>query len=196
MRIEAKSCPVRVEFRRADTSEAVRWIRWYDTESHEYEAFAADPDAFQQKHAAMPRQLVQQGLRRLVVRGRQQLLTNPPLEQLLAILAQAKAAFAPKPSTPLGEIRREILRGQTVRTIQLDPNGDPPECDEPKCHRKAEYVVVEREQHVEPAVFQSSSFERAVMLGAKAYCAWHYRAPVQISVRGVESEISVKVRPQ
>lgn len=180
MILHAKS-GVRGELRDLDTGEIIRFVRWADTETGYYEAFRCDPAVA--KTRGIP-------LASLVYRGRSHLQFTPT-----AIL-DPKPSGRRAPSTPLAEIRPEVLRGRTVRAIVWIPGVLPPECDEALCHRAAEWAV-SIEQLVEPELAEDGTlYERAVMVDAGVYCSWHYRAPRQITTRGVEIELdNVKARP-
>ena len=182
MRIEASS-GVRGVLFRADTRTPVRFVRWYDAESGEFEAFRMDPEIARAR--GIP-------LRSLLYRGRCRLEFVPaqPLDP--------KPAGRIAPSTPLDEIRREVLKGGElkVRPIVWLPGQRPPECEERLCHRPAEWAV-SVEQLVEPERGEDGNlYERAVMVAAHCFCSWHFRNPRQLSTRGVEYELEVKVRPQ
>lgn len=173
---------LRGEFRRADTDQIVRFVRWYDDATNEWEAFRCDPAIAKERGIS---------LRSILYRGRCRLNFKA------AVPAAAKPMGRVAPSTPLDEIRRDVLKGGEIQIRRLlwIPGGMP-ECDEPKCHRRAEYGVA-REQLVEPERGPDGRlYERAVLVDVGVYCPWHYRYPTQISQRGVESEVEVGTRPQ
>lgn len=175
---------LRGTFRRADNGQPVRWVRWYDTETHLWEAFRCDPAVAQMR--GIP-------LRSLLYQGQCELIFTPTAP------TPTKPAGRVAPSTPLEEIRREILKGGEIKVKPLVwlAGMKPPECDEPKCHRAAEYSVA-LERLVEPERgINGLLFERAVTIGAWSFCSWHYRPPRQISERGVETELeNIGARPQ
>lgn len=181
MRLEAKS-GMRGVFLRADTRQPVRFLRWYDTETCKFEAFRCDPEMA--KARGIP-------LTSILYRGRCRLEFIPaqPLDR--------NPASRIAPSTPMEEIRREVLKGGEVkvRPILIIPGQKRPECDESLCHREADWAVAV-EQMVEPEKdADGNQWERAVTVSTSLWCSWHYRPPRQISLRGVESELEVKVRP-
>ena len=51
MILDSKS-GLRGKFYRVDSGERVRWVRWYDTDTHKFSAFRIDPDAA--KKAGVP----------------------------------------------------------------------------------------------------------------------------------------------
>lgn len=180
MRLDSRS-GLRGTFRRADTKQPVRFVRWYDDQTHEFEAFRIDPQEAKAR-GINPAALLYRG------RAVLEFIPAQPLEK--------KPTGRIAPSTPLDEIRPEVLRGRTVTPILIIPGQKRPECDEPKCHREADWSVAD-EQLVEPERGPDGKlYERAVTVGIRRYCAWHYRNPTQFSVRGVESEVEVAARPQ
>lgn len=183
MRLDARS-GLRGVFVRADTRQPVRFVRWYDDATHEFEAFRCDPEIA--KARGIP-------LSSLLYRGRCRLEFRPAAPLVPAPTGRLAT------STPLEEIRREVLKGGEikVRPILTVPGERRPECDEPLCHRAADYAVAV-EQLVEPEKdAEGKLWERAVTVATAVWCAWHYRPPRQISQRGVEYELeNVKVRPQ
>lgn len=183
MRLDAKTSGVRGTFRRADNGQPVRWVRWYDDQTQEWEAFRVDPQLAKQR--GIP-------LATLLYRGRCPLVFTPtnPVE--------AKPLGRQASSTPLEEIRREVLKGGEVKAepILFVPGMPTPECEEPLCHRPAVWSVAV-EQLVEPERGADGKlYERAVTVAAACFCDRHYRNPRQISERGVENEIVVTARPQ
>lgn len=182
MILSAKS-GLRGTFLRADTQQPVRWVRWYDDASHEWEAFRCDPSVA--KARGIP-------LRSILYRGRCRLEFTPSAP------SQSKQQGRVAPSTPLDEIRREVLKGGEIKVRPIVWLADVPAvvCDERFCHRRAEWSVgVER--IVEPERGPDGRlYERAVMVACSVWCSRHYRSPRQISERGVENEIEVTARPQ
>src|SRR5262249_20677256 len=70
------------------------------------------------------------------------------------------------------------------------------ECSEPGCHERATWSV-SWEQIIEPRTDENGErHERAVTTRRIAWCDAHYRPPVQVSERGVESEVEVEARPE
>ena len=181
MRLDSKS-GVRGLFLRADTRQPIRFVRWYDTETHEYEAFRCDPAIA--KARGIP-------LRSLLYRGRAR------LEFQSAKPLDAKPTGRIAPSTPLAEIAPDVLRGRVAKPIIWLPGFTPPECQEPLCHRPAEWSVGV-EQLVEPERGTDGKlWERAVMVDVSVWCSWHFKPPRQISQRGVEVELeNIQARPQ
>lgn len=186
MRIEAKNAKGVLVNR--DTGQPIRFARWAEIpddpqQPGEFEAFRMDPKVA--KGRGMD-------LHALLYRGRCRLAFLPArlLERPMGRVA---------PSTPLEEIRQEVLKGGElkVKPVVWLPGVVPPECMEPLCHRPAEWAV-SIEQLVEPEKdAQGQSWERAVMVDSEFWCSWHFRPPRQISQRGVEVELeNIGARPQ
>ena len=172
---------LRGTFLRAGSRQPLRFVRWYDDQTHEWEAFRVNPDMAKARGI---------NLQSILYRGRCR------LEFIPAVAAGTQGRVAP--STPLDEIRAEVLKGGElkVKPIVWVPGTRPPECEERFCHRPAEWsVAVERIVEPERGP-EGTLFERAVVVACAAWCSRHYRNPRQISERGVESEIEVGARPQ
>lgn len=183
MRLSAQD-GLRGRFRRADNKQPLRFVRWYETETGEWEAFRCDPDIA--KARGIP-------LRSILYRGRSR------LEFIQAAPLASKPSGRAASATPLDEIRAAILKGGElhVQAIVWLPGEKPPECEGAKCHRRAEWSVAV-EQIVEPERGSDGRFyERAVLIDAHNFCSWCYRPPRQISQRGVETELdNIVARPQ
>ena len=185
MILNAKS-GIRGELKNADTGRVIRWVRWANIETGEYEAFRISPDVARARHIPL-HGLIYRGHCRLVFTPAQVLDSRRPLGRVA-------------PSTPLDEIRREVLKGGEVQVPPAQlltlPGMPLVECDEPLCHRPAVYAVA-IEQIVEPERGRDGRlYERAVTIGSAVFCWRHYRSPRQFSLRGVETEVEVSVRPQ
>lgn len=180
MRLDARTMPERGTFVNLASGQIVRWVRWHDTDTGEFEAFKTDPVIA--RELGIP-------LTRLLYRGRAALRFVPTHRT-----SGASGRLAP--STPLDEIRREVLAGRRMARPIIYVAGAPiPECNEPKCHRPARWECI-IEQLVEPEKDTAGRLhERAVCLDVTRWCDWHYRPPRQLSERGVESEIEVVARP-
>lgn len=157
-----------------DAGRPVRWCRWADTDTGEYEAFRSDPDEARR---------LGQPVTPLLYRGRARLRFVP-----------AVTVSPPRPSDPrdlagsLEEARRRYCRP----ILALPGRG----CEERLCNRLAEYEVSD-EVEIEPEIGDGGgAYERAVTVGVRRYCAWHFRGPTFTSMRGVESEVGVATRPQ
>lgn len=152
----------------------VRWVIWYDTETGDYEAFRSDPEIAK-------RFGVEPG--RLRYTGRERLRFIP-----------ATPARKPKPTDPVdaaGSLREAKLLWS--KPIIILPGQ---ECDERFCHRLATWrTAVERV--IEAVVGDDGkAYKRSIVVETHQWCDRHYRLPTRTSVRGVESETEVEVRPQ
>ncbi len=155
----------------ADTGKPIRWAKWADLDSGEYTAFRINPKEARQR--------------------------GIPLESILysgkTRLRWVPAAPRFRPSKPSDAESLDEARQRLGIAI---PPVDGVECEEPGCHRLAEWSVA-REQLIEPERMPDGTLaERAVMIGRHQYCSRHYRNPVQVSLTGVESEVEATARPQ
>jgi len=166
----------------AVTGQPVRWVRWVNSDTGEFEAFREDPVAAKARGA---------WLRCLLYRGKARLP--------LTTITQALVAHAPgrRALTPMEEVRE-------IRTIARDYVADYQpivavpgiECDQPGCRRLATWQVA-HEQEIDPGVMpDGSACERAVTVRVNRWCDRHWHPPTFRSVRGVESEVEVACRPQ
>jgi len=109
---------------------------------------------------------------------------------LAFVEAKFPATYKPKPSAP--PVPEELVR-KGVRIVATAAN----ECEEKGCHQWANWQVG-HEQVIEPAVGEDGKrYERGVLTELHYYCNAHYRPPVSVSTRGVESEVNPGLaRPQ
>jgi hypothetical protein len=176
MILSAKS-GLRGMFVREDNGEPVRWVRWYDTETSEYEAFSADP-----VHARANGR----NLHALLYRGQARLRFVP---------ARIVSTPGPKPPDPkdVAEcVAEQRSRHHKARRIVALPGR---ECQEKGCHRLAEWEVADAAD-VLPDVQDGRQFHRSIVLGLRRYCSWHYRPPLVMDLRGDMAEVEVSARPQ
>jgi hypothetical protein len=178
MRLDAKS-GVRGLLIDVDANRPVRWVRWADipedpNQPGEYEAFRSDPEEAR-------RQGVQ--LSALVYRGRCRLRFVPAAPRLSG-----------KPTSPrdmiasLDDARRRLVQPKLLIPGEL--------CQERGCHRLASWKCSD-EVEIEPERdADGRQHERAVTVRVHSWCDAHFCLPVFQSVRGVEQEVSVEVRPQ
>lgn len=173
---------------RLDTGQPVRWVVWADVpespeQPGEFEAWRFHPDECKRRYAGgVPRE-------QLVYRERCRLRFVP-----------AAPLFAPKPSDPrdligsLEEGRRRFARPRRVARVT---GTGRPECDEPLCHRPADWSVSD-EQEIEPERdADGKQYERAVTVRPRFYCHAHYANPTFTDLRGVQSEVPEEIaRPQ
>lgn len=188
MRLDAKS-GVRGVLINRDTGQRITHVRWAEIpdnpeQSGEYEAFRIDPELA--KARGIP-------LVSILYRGRCR------MQFTSATILENKPVIHLAPSTPLDEIRHEVLKGGEVKVTSIIylPGMPIPECEERLCHRPATWSVA-TERIVEPERGEDGRlYERAVTVLTRVYCDRHYRPPVQISQRGVESEVEItRARPQ
>lgn len=152
----------------ADTGCRVPFAKWANLETGEWEALAATPDG---RRVAQPRR---------IVRGRNNLRWIPAAPR-----HRARPDFE-----PLAEAVERVRKGVAL------PDDTGEECEGRTCHRRAVWGTTD-EQEIEPAVTEEGRrFERAVSVKVHYFCDRCFRLPVFSSVRGVESEVQVKVRPE
>jgi hypothetical protein len=178
MRLDAKA-GVRGLFWNVATGQLIRYVIWADLpddpeQEAEFEAFREEPQA------ALARGVPLSAIR---YRGRARLRFVP-----------AAPVWKPKPTAArdltgsLVEARRQFVRPKLLIVGE--------ECSEPLCHALASWSVG-WERLIEPEIGPDGrAYERAVTIQAFGYCDKHYRNPVQVSQRGVESEVPVEVRPE
>lgn len=158
----------------AATGRPVRWARRADLSTGEFEAFRIDPK--EAERLGIPPQ-------ENLYRGRTTLRWVPMAPRVPSPPRRSDCE-------PLGEARRRLTpRGVLVAST----HG---ECQERGCHARAEYgTMVEQVIDPEPGP-DGRLYERAVMTEVRYFCARHYRPPVSVSARGVESEVDTPVRPE
>ena len=166
-----------------DTGQKIRRVIWADPDTGEFEAWRFDELTCQRLYrVGMPESS-------LKVRGRKRLQFVPaapepapvdltprnPQEQIAAICEIAPDYVKDwKPIVPVPGI----------------------ECDEPKCHRLAEYETGD-DHEIEPEKTPDGRLcQRAVTVAVHRYCPWHFRPPLHTTLRGVTSEKERIVRPQ
>lgn len=188
MILDAKS-GVRGVLVNRETGQIIRHVRWADIpenpeEMGEFEAFRVNPIFARER--GIP-------LQSILYRGRCRLRFEP------ARTVDPKPAGRIAPSTPFAEIKREVLKGGEVKAtpIVYVPGAPLIECHERYCHRPARWSVA-TERLVEPERGEDGKlWERAVVVDVLCWCDAHFKNPLQISERGVESEIEVtRARPE
>lgn len=179
MRLDSRS-GARGVLLNAETGQRIRWVRWADIpEDHEqqgeYEAFSRDPE--EAKARGIP-------LADIIYRGRCRLRFVPAAPRFTCTPTSERDLAG-----SLDEARRRLV-DQRLLVLGL-------ECDEPGCHRQAQYRVSD-EQEIEPQRdAEGHQFERAIAVRARCYCARHYRLPTLTSMRGVQAEVEVEeARPK
>lgn len=157
----------------ADTGQPIRWAIWADTETGYYEAFRSDPEIAKKL-----------GIDPTLLRYR---------DKARLRFVPAAPVATPRPTDPrdAAESMREA-KLLWSKPIVIMPGQ---ECEERSCHRLAEYrTAVERV--IEPVVHTDGKvYKRSIVVEVKNWCPRHYRLPLRISQRGVESETEVTVRP-
>ncbi len=160
----------------ATTRQPIRWARWHDERTGEYEAFRIDPK--EAKRRGIP-------LHTILYRGRTRLEFIP---DPLPTKAPSAAESRPREQRPQ---RRE-------RCLMLADR----ECQEPKCHALATWSVADEEEL--PPVFgmfwtpqgkRQVWHERARTIGVRYYCAAHVRRPTSVNKRGVQKEFTDVLLP-
>lgn len=159
------------------TGAAIRWARWHDEKTGEYEAFTIDPK--EAKKRGIP-------LHTILYRGRTKLDFIPdPLPTLPTTSREDRPQQKHRPQ------RRE-------RCLMLADR----ECQEPKCHALATWSIADEEEL--PPVFglfwtpqgmRRVWHERARTIGVRYYCAAHVRRPTSINQRGVKKEFADVLLP-
>jgi hypothetical protein len=178
MRLDAKT-GTRGLFWNVATGTLIRYVIWADLPDNpeqeaEFEAFREEPQA------ALARGVPLSVIR---YRGRARLRFVPA-----APVFKPKATALRDLAGSLDEARRQFVRPKLLIVGE--------ECSEPLCHALASWLVG-WERLIEPEIGPDGrAYERAVTIAAKGYCSAHYRNPVQVSQRGVESEVEVDCRPQ
>ena len=183
MRIDSRS-GLRGMLINADTGEPIRWAKWADTDTGEYEAFSRDPAEVEQ--LGLP-------LAAYLYYGRASLrfVAAPAVATLLPPAHRVGAGeFSPHAKE---EIRRRYREVGEARRILATAGV---ECECPGCHRLATWKtgdVVE----CEPILGDDGKpYRQSITIRGHCYCDRHYRPPVATSLRGVEAEVAVGARPQ
>ncbi len=163
----------------AQTGQAIRWARWHDETTGEYEAFRIDPN--EAKRRGIP-------LHTILYRGRTRLEFIPdPLPQV--------APIPPRDGRP--EHQQKSQRRE--RCLMLADR----ECQEPACHALATWSVADEEEL--PPVFglfwtpqgmREVWHESARTIGVRYYCEKHVRRPTTTNKRGVQKEFTDVLLPE
>ncbi len=164
---------------RADTGEAVRWARWANLRTGEYEAWTRDPESLRPVLDDLRRNGVPLSAFRR--RGKAPLRFVPG------------PALAPRP-TPPGELAAMVADERRATPCLVVPGRD---CEEPGCRRPAEYETADERQLAPAVAGDGRACDVGIVVRKRRWCSAHYRPPVSTSRRGVESEVEVTVaRPQ
>ncbi len=161
-----------------DTGERIPLARWANTETGEYERFAT-LDGKTILRDGDNRPLVNRGKARLkfIESGT---IINPGKESLT-------------PEQEKEEIR--TIAKDYVKDYQEITPTPGIECDEPMCHRLAQWEVA-HEQEIDPGVNTTGNpCERAVTVETGRFCSEHWRPPTITTLRGITKEQVVNVRP-
>jgi hypothetical protein len=165
------------------TGQPIKLCQWADTDTGEYRTLQMGPDG-RALRGPNGKPVLKAN------RGRIRFIPTKPLS--------TDDGSAVGKSAPLAELAREVLKGKPPKVTPLVfvPGTEHPECEERFCHRPAAWEV-SREQEVEPERMDNGHLaERAVTTEVHRWCEWHYRPPRFVSLRGVESEVEVRARPQ
>jgi len=160
----------------AATNQPIRWARWANLATGEFEAFKFDPKRIKDL-GGCPTDFLYRGRTALkFVEDRTVPIRTPGNLDGKAVKQQME------------EIRR-------TTTPKLLIPGD--YCEVRGCHRLSAWSVAD-ERILEPLPGPDGRLqERGIIVDVHAYCDRHFRLPVSTSLRGVESEVEVKIaRPQ
>ncbi len=165
---------LRLNFFRAD-GRPVRWVRWYDDQTHEWSAFRMDPS--RAKSLGIPLEsIAYSGQCPLVVKPAVGENRSPRQAAEPPKIVPATASFKPTP--------------QRKPAVAL-PEGLIQECETHGCHKRATYYTNDV-QEAEPVKGLDGNFYRTQRPTVRHYfCESCYRLPVKTSQRGVEAEIQV-----
>jgi hypothetical protein len=160
----------------AVTSQPIRWARWADLSTGEFEAFKFDPVRIKAL-GGIPSDFL--------YRGQTQLRF---IEDKTVPIRQPSSLDARAAAQQMEEIRRTTQRKLLIPGDYCDVRG---------CGRLSAWLVAD-ERILEPLSGPDGRLqERGVIVDTHAWCDRHYRSPVSTSLRGVESEVKVLVaRPQ
>lgn len=168
MLMDPRKSTARGHFLREDTLQPVRWVRWYDTETLEYEAFRYDPVVAERSGV---------DLRLILYRGRAK----------LRFIQTGVAAPKPTPKqTPPAELTR---RGG----IFLPPSSEE-ECEVRGCHKRATRYTHDVEEIEPEQGADGRLYERTAATVRHYFCEDCFRLPLKRSLRGVDAEVQVGVR--
>lgn len=177
MRLDSRA-GVRGMVRNRDTGELIRWVRWAEIpedpeQPGEFEAFRSNPEEW--KARGLP-------LSEIIYRGRARLQFIPAAPRIGGRPTSARELYE-----SLDDARKSLVNPKL-----LVPGE---ECEERFCHRLASWQVAD-EHEIEPHTdAEGRRHERAVTVRVHCYCDRHFRLPVMVSRRGVESEVNVEARP-
>lgn len=153
----------------ADTNERIPFASWANLATGEYIAFRATPDGSARIEP----------FEKYTGRARLKFIEGKSIPLKVPSAVDARAALE-----EVNEYRRTI----SPKLLVLD------ECCEAKgCHRLSEWYVG-HERQLEPVRMPNGKLhERQVIISTHAYCSQHYRLPVSVNQRGVESEVQVRL---
>ena len=148
----------------------IRWARWYDTETGEYEAFRIDPrDA---KRLGIK-------LSGMVYRGKGKL-------RFVKHHVEAERTIDYQPSLPSSFQRKG-------RRCVIDPQR---KCEHKDCYRLAEWVTGD-DKLTTPAEVNGRRYETGEIIREHYWCSFHYQMPRQIYQDGSSDPIDVQCgRPE
>ncbi len=157
----------------ATTRLPIRWARWHDEKTGEYEAFRIDPN--EAKRRGIP-------LHTILYRGR------------------TKLEFIPDPlPVPIPPQAHPQHRQRPSRCLMLADR----ECQEPACHALATWSVADEEElppvfglFWTPQGMREVWHESARTIGVRYYCEKHCRKPTSVSQRGVQKEFTDVLLPE
>lgn len=175
------------------TGERIPFARFANTDTGEWAALEATPDG---KAILSPVK---------IIRGKcpiKFVMSNAPIPKASLPTQVARREITTEmispetinPQATIAEIRAIAKDWGFLELIEIPGI----ECKYPGCHKLAAFQTGD-EQIVEPATDgKGNQFERAFTTRVHKYCRnpRHWRAPVRTSIRKVQEEIEVEVRPQ
>ena len=167
MRIDAKS-GLRGELFDADTGAQIRWCRWADLATGEYEAFRQDPDEAEARGLSLYA-LVYRGRCRLRFEEREREVRLPPRLVLRDGTGDARQAAA--------------LRQKYQRVIEKIVSVRGVGCEWPACGRDAEWLTGDL-MLLPPEESGGLFYRRQALVNRHRYCSRHYRLPRVIAPNG------------
>lgn len=167
---------LRLEFRRTDGT-PIRWMRWYDDQTHEWSAFRMDPTRAQVR--GIP-------LENIVYGGRCPLVVLP--------VGDAPVAAKPEPPKiiPAAPSGRPIASTPRRVGIRL-PEGMTQECETHGCHKRAVYFTNDF-QETQPVQNGRYLYRTQKPTKMHFFCEPCFRLPLRVSLRGVTEEMQVGTR--
>lgn len=153
-----------------ETGQEIRWARWANTDTGDYQAFRSDPKEARRRGIS-PTSLLYRGRTRL----------------RFVASATASAPVKPTPQTPKPSRPPQVGR----RCVVTPGRG----CQAYGCLRDAEWYVADEQALPEERGSDGRQYEQARVVGSRFLCPWHYSNPRTIHPDGSSSPIEVAARP-